>query len=380
MSDLSRRTLSLELSRPFSTETNTSLWFTVNEAAGRFSDYLGEGLGADEYLSARSGFVFSSIWGNWATTFYSHEGGHSQRRYYLGCTELPTLDWGDWSFFVPAWSHPDCTQFIDGGSRSPDFVYGLAGGLNQQQHNARFLYEYTTENDSLTFDQGMGYLMNQAADLAYFTVSSEIVGDVGWIEVLMNLGDNYLSREEWVITSLLSTALSFRTWESFYALGRYAMSGERSTELNSLQIGTSNIYPPDFSAYIYPYGLYLSSEWPVANLLGNGEMVYFEAGVGTAGDSREHIGISVDSWQPFDDRWYTPELNFDAAISFDNGDPWVWEDNLELGFRIGMEALFGSDDLQLGGGIAFSNNDVLHNIIDGQPNGLSGRMALQASY
>lgn len=436
------RSLHLNYSHPLNSEMTTTVTYDLVEGFGKISDLAGVGLGGDRHLVARLGLTLFSTYANWFVTANSHEFAHPQEEFFKGCDADYRFRWFDRGLLVPiVVSNGKCGvsaefvppsvlrgfeyRLVESSFEGGD-VRGSVEGINQQQRNARFLFEQNSERGSMTYDEGIAYLMNQGADLAYQATTPFVppekkinenltyVNDIHGFENNSKGNNLQISRGRWIAGSLLTTALSGRTWESFRASGRYLASGEREVDVVRFSLGNESTFSfPDLALYAYQGGFYVDGELPIQNLLASGETLYLRGGGGgplLGGDRVGHAGLLLTNWAPFGQRGYFPKLRLGGTITYSpltrqlvgskttiwameseqheidditvyyNWPHWEAVRDPHLGFGLEGGVSFGSEGLQVGARFLYLHKDMMRNVIQGLPQGLSIIVGTQIPY
>jgi hypothetical protein len=365
-------------------EVVEALAFSAGELFGKFDDYLGVDLGWDYEPHARLGLVFASVYKAWAITYYSHEFGHARDG--IGCTPSLSLDWDDWGPGVPAARDEPCP--VD------DRIRIRIGGLNQQQWNAQSLYRRTSSTGTVTYDQGISYIMNQMADVAYMMISLGYGGDVDSYRAEAARQGLRITAGTWITAAVVSAALSLRTWESLYTALQYPFEGRRSREVAHASLGGIRVYPPDFSVYAHQGGIYVQAEMLVSEPLGSGSRLLLEGGGTVQGDRKGHGGFLAKDVPILRAGRTVTSVNLDFRVSQHKTDrtlqvPAGAPDELPfwirtggpkrgLGVEAGPSIIVGSWRLELG--YRYLRGDILYNDIAGFPEGHGGFVEMDKTY
>jgi len=246
--EMPKRKLILDFQNPIENfEANSSLWFTANQIAGKGNDLLGIKCGLDENLLGRIALLSLDFYTDHITTITSHELSHiregKESNIYSVKFELNSFDF---------------TQNFPGRFKNtPTIEQDLRekiAGLNQNEYNSYILFKNNL--DTLTFDNGITFLVTKFLD-SYYNLSNRHKADEGDVKqyiALLNQKDINLSRKEYLAQTLIADLLSFYTYDSLSSIGNYLLTGERTTDVTPLNIGSTELTPPLINHYLTTNG------------------------------------------------------------------------------------------------------------------------------
>lgn len=249
--DIPEREIELNCKNPISdADSNTKLWYSLAQTAGRADDLAGMKLGISESLAGRLLLSGTQFMVNWEISGISHEYGHLREARKYGDADI--------EFFFPRMQ----TERGDNYSVTDEQDLSICvAGINQEENNARFLIGHCKNN--LTYDNALSFLTCKLTDSITAHRDSNVHnGDATQsMKLYKNLGIN-LNQNEYKKLVLAADALSFNTYDSIWAIANYAINGKRETELTTVKIGDAEITPPLISCYLVPKGVfYNASSW-----------------------------------------------------------------------------------------------------------------------
>ena len=304
-------------------ETTTSLWFSASASLGRINDILGRDLGLDKVLAGRLFLSVGSLYTSWVLTYASHELAHA----YTDMNHGGSI--GDYSLNLNDWSRlaPGITFDSNDGENQYEYVLDAIHGLHQQEFNAAYQFRQSALRGEFTADEGLAYLFNTIADVAYeglTYVYGYPTGDVRrYLEDIEQQYKLSYSPKELAAWSVLSVLGSWHAWESVYAFAHTAASGERERyQMFSLELGGAALLPPNFALYPTPVGLFLNTEIPLRAWPNEGALLMLELGKGLGdGASVTRVGLAAEHLKAIAaNEWYIPRFDVFAALNFNTVD------------------------------------------------------------
>ena len=269
-------------------DASTIAWSSATGALSASTQYLATALKWDGSLTGRLVYLAIDSYFNGATAYYSHEMAHHFNQ--KSGTRHFWLDLSDWSDSYPKFKMRTWTEFWDPQeleeyvhSNNPELdarvrkwlILVQESGLYQEKCNARFLAQVSSREGSTTVSHAIAFIVNHMDDAAYNLnhgrdaiwtrdmLGKKIIQDndiTGYIGTMRELGST-ISRDDWLITSILTFAASGQTWNSARAAYHYLAQGERRVE--NLRWPISNrlaLSPPNFYLFATYRGLYFESE------------------------------------------------------------------------------------------------------------------------
>lgn len=357
------RKLILDFANPINNfEADSNAWCSTNQLFGKGSDLLGLKLRLDTNVFGRIALLGLDSYRSYWSQVASHELGHTRaaRKY------------GDYTFNF------EMNSFLDIGDNFPRyFKYYLTdeelieeriAGLNQDEFNSYTLIRNNI-NDS-TVDNEISFLLTKFWDVKYNLFSSESANrhDVKeYIRLLNKKGIN-LSKQEYLIQSVLADMLSMRTWGSFKSIFyNYLIKGERSVKPITFRFGKTDFTPPLISHYITPEGSFYNissfinpnGENPIEvsigtdiDFIGGGRVNHLRLG-GQYNDIKLKEGEHAFMISPF------AYLNTDKSFDY-------------KGFSAGLEAKISiTKTVKLRGKAEYNKNDMIENIVKGEDKGVN---------
>ncbi len=336
-----------------SMESRTAFAYSADQALDRLNDWLGMRCGMDGNAFGRGALLVGSVYTHWLTTYFSHEIAHQQQEYNLGGSGFGHPDFTSLGAanIPPHWVHPRIDYALD----PEGYMREVAGGLTQQELNAKYQYRKDVIAGESTVGESVAAFMNDISDVAYHTsgLGSGDIADA--LELRKRYFHETPTRTEWIALSVASVALSVRTWESLWAVFDYMISGERSFEPFAFDAGPAKIYPPHFSLFAAPHDFFMEAEVPVAI---KGWTIFFDVG-STTEKSLNPLRLGAAVYQAAKPSpSLIPAVDPSLFLNFDEGG--------YRGVRAGLDLNFRAPDdwiLKVGGEVYY--NDYLAGDIQG---------------
>ncbi|MDZ7316569.1 MAG: hypothetical protein ONB24_10630 [candidate division KSB1 bacterium] len=249
-----KHTVTVELRDPRgSFEANAHLWEALNYGFSRAWKIADERLKLSPSLGPRLFLLGASLWSNSMLRYYSHEIAHE---YIYQANEFKLSgkpNFSRWTssylpiFYYPRWEKQpnDLRKYDD-----DQLLFAVTAGLNQDEWNARTLWRRELDEKS-GYYSAAGYLLTKFRDVAYLlTAGSEerpfasgqslaqlsqriyleapnLYDDVNLYRLAMLNKGITVTNAELLRQNLAADLLSAKTWESLYALTRFALYGDQ---------------------------------------------------------------------------------------------------------------------------------------------------------
>jgi len=378
-------------------DANTRFFYSMNQLFGRLNDNAGVLRGMDEELGGRLALTALAFYAAYGMRYYSHEVAHDYGERENGLVDGIPLDLGDWSRWWPEYevSMPPSAIYWAVMSEAKAFKAYL-DGLNQNEFNSRRNWELLGLRSRTDLQCSVAFFMNKLRDLEYIAFSglddkrpatppssfgdavsyintNGLFDDVDDYVICLMVNDVDLSKREYFAQVLLADLLSWHTWESVRAIGRYLRTGERTMRLATWRVSDRlEITPPLISCYITPLGTFydiaaiLNPSGPRPVTVSVGTDVDF---IGAGKVARLRLGAQVHG---LGRGWFA--LSPFAYLNSSRADG-------HEGASIGIEGLFRFHPrMRLRMRLEHNEGDVIENTVKGKEEGLTATFGVDASF
>ncbi len=345
---------------------------------------------------ARLGLFAAGAWLNAALRFYSHETAHEYVYRHKNLAIDSGLDFLHWKsttipgFFYPAWKQSPLDPAL---LADDELILATVGGLNQDEINAARNWRAVSDRGVLSFYDSQAYLLTKLRDVQYILQSGSderpfapgmrtdqlhravavrtphLYDDVNLYRLaLLNNGFD-ITNDQLLKRSLLADALSWRTWESFYALFAYLFRGRAAVPVVSFRRYGLAITPPLISHYLMTDGSYFNVSLDAA--VGEHRLNFaFGAVIGFDASQKQGVRFGVASGAVhLTDRWATaPFLFLNRRRQKFSG--------ISLGLR---NSLLLTQRLSLLVDFEYNRNDILQNGVQLKKDGFYSTIGLRTT-
>ena len=394
------RTVAIPLADPLrGFDASTVAWNSATQIFSASTQYLATVLKWDSSFKGRLAYLALDSYLNGATAYYSHEMAH--RFHQKNDTRHFWLDFSDWSYFYPKFEIGDWRDYWDAQelreyvySNNPDLdtrvrrwlILMKESGLYQEKCNARFVAQMSSRAGSTTISHAISFAINHIDDAAYnldrgevpilaeYVLGHEVLQDndiTGYIHTMRDLGAT-ISRDDWLISSILAFAASGQTWNSARATYRYVAHGRRSVDNLTWSISDRvALSPPNFYLFATYHGLYLESETCIGMLSPGNRRIHVVLGTGLDTFGLNQTG-SVD-WLRVGGRY--DAIDLDLRFITLSLSPYCYAD-LTRGLKHRGQSLGAEIYCPLGarfslqGTIEYNKNDILEGVIKNKDEGM----------
>lgn len=366
-------------------ESNSNAWYSANQLVAKGHECIGD-IGLDNGQVGRYMLTLSSLYFSFGLSYYSHEMAHEYEDRKYGERHVLEFDFKDWwNNIYPRYIQHPLRNSIS--IRSEDSLFkGIVDGLNQDEYNARTCWNQSLINDSCDFYNSSSFLLTKLEDIRYILsvgfkderpeaglTKSELydfyfknwhlINDIDqYTGILHSRGIN-LTKEAYLLQSLIADCLSWHTWDSLISLGKYVQEGKLHKP-SRLCINKVEVYPPLISAYLTPKGTFYNATFfarytPThlieasighdVDFIGGGKLNSLRVGGGYC-----HSAAKKTRIKPF------VYLNFDRKLLKYSG--------IAAGLEWSIQTPFGAI---LRGKMEYNDNDLMENRIKGEKEKLS---------
>jgi len=394
------RTVAIPLANPLKGfDASTIAWNSATQIFDASTQYIATAFNWDESLQGRFAYLALASYFNGATAYYSHEMAH--RFHQKNDIRHFWLDLSDWSYFYPKfemgtwrdyWDAREFQEYVY--SNNPDLdsrikrwlILIQESGLYQEKCNARFVAQSSSRTSSTTISNAISFVLSHMGEITYNLLSGdEPIGVIptlgynifdenditGYIHTMRDLGAT-ISRDDWLISSVLAFAASGQTWNSARAGYQYIAHGERSVDNLAWSISDRvALSPPNF--YLFPTyrGLYLESETCIRMLSPGAGRIHMVLGTGLDSFGLNQTG-AVD-WLRVGGRY--DAIGLDLRLITLSLSPYCYAD-LTRGLKHRGQSLGAEIFCPLGarfslqGNIEYNKNDILEGVIKNKGEGM----------
>jgi len=394
------RTVAIPLANPLrGFDASTVAWNSATQIFDASTQSIATALNWDESLKGRLAYLALASYFNGATAYYSHEMAH--RFHQKSDTRHFWLDFSDWSDFYPRFRLSPLEECWD-ARELQEYIYSNNPGLNarvrrwliliqesglyQEKCNARFVAQSSSRTNSTAVSNAISFVLSHMDEITYNLLSGdEPIGVIhtpgyniydqnditGYIHTMRDLGAT-ISRDDWLISSVLAFAASGQTWNSARAGYQYMAHGERSVDNLAWSISDRVVLsPPNF--YLFPTyrGLYLESETCIRLLSPGNRRIHVVLGTGLDSFGLNQTG-SVD-WLRVGGRY--DAIDLDLRFITLSLSPYCYAD-LTRGLKHRGQSLGAEIFCPLGarfslrGNIEYNKNDILEGVIKNKDEGM----------
>lgn len=366
-------------------ESNSNTWYSANQLVAKGHECIG-GIGLDKGPAGRYAMVLSSLYFSFGLSYYSHEMAHDYEDRRYGERKGIDLDFKDWwnNLYPKYIQHPLRNSTL---IRSGDSLFkGVADGLNQDEHNARTCWNQSLFSDGCDFYNSSSFLLAKLNDIRYilfkgfrderpkaglakselhdfYFKNPHLINDIDQYTGMLHSRGINLTKEAYLLQSLIADCLSWHSWDSLIALGKYVQEGKLHKP-SRIYINKLEIYPPLISAYLTPKGTFYNATFFAsyaaahsieacighdADFIGDGKLNSLRVGGGYCHSTAKKTRI-----KPF------VYLNFDRKLLRYSG--------IAAGIEWSIQTPFGAI---LRGKMEYNDNDLMENRIKGEKEKLS---------
>ncbi len=276
------RLITLDFSNPLEkSDANSRFFCSMDQIFGRLSDRAGVLRGLDGQFGGRLALTALAMWTARGMSYYSHEAAHDRILREGGLNEDLSLDLGNWANGWPEYDLLAMTPPAFAAVLGDDAFFEMyVAGLNQNEFNGVREWLRAGLRGEIDTHNGTSFLFEKLYDLGYtagtglkdrrpltppasfqdaadYITANGLEGDVDDYVICLMVNDVDLNKKEYLAQVLLADLLSWHTWESVRAIGRYLHTGERTARLATWRVSDRlEMTPPLISCYITPLGTF----------------------------------------------------------------------------------------------------------------------------
>lgn len=232
----------------------------------------------------------ASLWLNSALRFYSHEAAHEYVYREKDFAIDDGLDFQHWKssyipgVFYPAWKQTPLDPVL---LTDDELILATVAGLNQDEINAAVNWHAVSGRGVLSFYDSQAFLLTKLRDVHYIVKSGSderpfasgmrlpqlyravadraprLYDDVNLYRLALLNNGLAITNDQLLKRSLLADALSWRTWESFYALFAFLFRGQPAVRTTFFHRRNLGLTPPLISHYLMISGSYFNASLDV---------------------------------------------------------------------------------------------------------------------
>jgi hypothetical protein len=394
------RAVAIPLANPLKGfDASTIAWNSATQIFDASTQSIATALNWDESLEGRFAYLALAGYFDYATGYYSHETAHFFHQ--KTDTRHFWLDLANWSPFVPSfiktpwadcWDARELQEYVY--SNNPDLdakvrkwlILMGESGLYQEKCNARLVARLSSRKGGTEISNAISFILNHMSDAAYnMSYGTEPIGvirngsynlkhdnDISRYLITMEAMGIMISRDDWLISSVLAFAASGQTWNSARAGYRYMAHGQRSVDNLAWSISDRiALSPPNFYLFSTYRGLYLESEMCIGIPSPANKRVNMVLGTGLDSFGLQRTG-AVD-WLRVGGRY--DSIDLDLRFITLSLSPYCYAD-LTRGLKHRGQSLGAEIFCPLGarfslqGTIEYNKNDILEGVIKNKDEGM----------
>lgn len=349
----------------YSFENNDNAWSSLQQLAGRGSDYLGIEYEWDKSAWGRIAQTTALLYLSTGFEYYKHETAHEM---FDGKPKFG-IDFTDWGILARLQSFPYPIYTRKPYPAEPKKFIPYVAGLNSDEYTSFTTWKRCMLRRERTFDDSIYFLIHKLDDAQYFIYSEIYSYDEQ--KPLSSDPDTYiyklkrrgikLDKDSYGWQIAVSDLFSWYVGESIYSLANYLVRGKRSGRTASLSLTDDvAITPPLTNLYLTEKGSFFNiSTWLY---LGENSLEF------SIGVDSDFIGGRLDTMRFgagfYGLRFDPVEINPFAALDLERStfDP--------EGFSSGLEVLLNvTSSAAIRAKLEYNIDDVLENMVKGEPGG-----------